>query len=64
MRASVRNSGTLSQTPGATPRYRCGVQFLEVAGADRLFLPGFVYEHLSWARGSYSAQSARDPYAA
>ena len=64
MKASVRNSGPLSQIPGAPPRYRCGLQFLEVADVDRLFLLGFVYEHLSSARGSYSAQSVRDPNAA
>jgi len=64
MRASVRNSGALSQTLGAPPRYRCGLQFLEVADADRLFLLGLVYKHLSSARGSYSAQSERNPNAA
>ncbi len=64
MKASVRNSGALSQTLGAPSRYRCGVQFLEVADADRLLLLGFVYEHLSSARGLNSAQSERDPNAA
>jgi hypothetical protein len=61
MRAPVRNSGALSQTLGAPPRYRCGLRFLEVADADRLFLLGFAYEQLSSARGSYSAQGERDP---
>ena len=41
-----------------------GALLIEVADADRLFLLGFVYEHLSSARGSYSAQSERDPNAA
>jgi c-di-GMP-binding flagellar brake protein YcgR len=54
LKASVRNSGALSQTPGAPSRYRCGLQFLDVSDADRLFLLGFVYERLSAARG-YSA---------
>jgi c-di-GMP-binding flagellar brake protein YcgR len=54
LKASVRNSGALSQAPGAPSRYRCGLQFLDVTDADRLILLGFVYERLSAARG-YSA---------
>jgi c-di-GMP-binding flagellar brake protein YcgR len=51
MKASVRNAGALSHTPGSSPRYRCGLQFVELADADRLFLLGFVYERLSASRG-------------
>jgi len=59
MKASVRNSGTLSQMPGGVPRYRCGLQFLELGDADRLFLLGFVYERLSSARGMFPGESER-----
>ncbi len=60
MKASVRNSGALSQILGAALRYRCGLQFLELADADRLFLLGFVYERLSSARGLFAAESEHD----
>jgi c-di-GMP-binding flagellar brake protein YcgR len=63
LKASVRNSGALSQAPGGPARYRCGLQFVDVSDADRLFLLGFVYERLSAARGLYSATD-RDPHAA
>ena len=56
MKASVRNAGALSQMPGGTPRYRCGLQFLDLADADRLFLLGFVYERLSSARGLFPGE--------
>ena len=61
MTASVRNSGALSQMLGSAPRYRCGLQFLELADADRLFLLGFVYELLSSARGLFASEAERDP---
>jgi len=50
----------LSQMLGAAPRYRCGLQFLELPDADRLFLLGFVYERLSSARGLFADESERD----
>lgn len=53
MKASVRNSGMLSQTPGSPARYRCGLQFLELGDPDRLFLLGFVYERLSSNRALF-----------
>ena len=60
MKASVRNAGALSQTLGGTPRYRCGLQFIELADADRLFLLGFVYERLSSARGLFASEANGD----
>lgn len=60
MKASVRNAGALSQTLGGTPRYRCGLQFIELADADRLFLLGFVYERLSSARGLFASEAEGD----
>jgi c-di-GMP-binding flagellar brake protein YcgR len=61
MKASVRNSGALSHTPGSAIRYRCGLQFLELADADRLFLLGFVYERVSAARGLLTAEGEHGP---
>jgi c-di-GMP-binding flagellar brake protein YcgR len=55
MQASIRNAGALSQTPGGTPRYRCGLQFVEVSDEDRLFLLGFVYERLAASRTLFAA---------
>jgi c-di-GMP-binding flagellar brake protein YcgR len=60
MKASVRNAGALSQTLGGTPRYRCGLQFIELADADRLFLLGFVYERLSSARVLFASEAEGD----
>jgi c-di-GMP-binding flagellar brake protein YcgR len=57
LEASVRNAGALSQAPGSAPRYRCGLQFLALEDADRLFLLGFIYEKLSASRGLFSAES-------
>ena len=61
MKASVRNSGALAHALGSTPRYRCGLQFLELTDADRLFLLGFVYERLSSARGQFARAAERGP---
>jgi c-di-GMP-binding flagellar brake protein YcgR len=56
MKASVRNAGALSHSLGSAPRYRCGLQFIELADADRLFLLGFVYERLSSSRGLFALE--------
>ena len=64
MKGSVRNSGALSHTLGSTPRYRCGLQFVSLADADRLFLLGFVYERLSSARGLFASEAEGDSDAA
>jgi len=54
VKASVRNAAALSQTPGSAPRYRSGLQFVELSAEDRLFLLGFVYERLAASRARFS----------
>jgi c-di-GMP-binding flagellar brake protein YcgR len=64
IKGSVRNSSALSHAPGSAPRYRCGLQFLDLSDADRLFLLGFVYERLSSARGLFQSELEHGPESA
>jgi c-di-GMP-binding flagellar brake protein YcgR len=58
LRASVRNADPLPRAAAEEARYRCGVQFIDVPEADRLFLLGFVYERLLSVRGAAASLSA------
>ena len=50
LKAVIRNASPLARAPGSQPRFRCGVQFLDLTESDKLYLLGYVYERLSVSR--------------
>lgn len=52
LRATVKNAMGQPAGTGDTQRYRYGIQFVELAEQDKLFLLGFIYERLASARGT------------
>jgi c-di-GMP-binding flagellar brake protein YcgR len=58
LRAVIRNAAPLANSPGSQPRYRCGIQFLDLTESDKLYLLGYVYERLSVSRNAITPYTA------